>query len=309
MTPYPYINPYHLPGISPETGLDSTLLRKAQKELMAEFELNEAAAIQLGTQQLGKSEVLAFFERLESEEVKTQHEKLVKMPALLAFLEEADPTIFQEKKYAEMLSQVEKDEGFRAFLAPFYAFRFNELFLKFFKERNEEGIRLLVSQPLWLPLQQQQACYEDGYKQLQLELEGVKRLALSMQHGNQAPGPEVQEASDENWIHLLNVLPGPFEGLVNAYAKALESLALALFNTYQRAKLAKYVLRQGLKLNINTETAGRLQYVLDQLLKVSADDSFGIEDIQAVFDEKKKGIKMWQIALGGLVVYLLFRLI
>lgn len=309
MTPSPYLNPYHLPGIPAGETLLPTQLRKVKKELMAEFELHETAVVEVGKEKLSKSEVLAFFEALEQKEVRDHHKTLQQMPVLLSFLEKGETDLFVEKKYAEMNHKMEGNPEFQEFVTPFYCFQFNRLLLDAFKQKDEEKIRMLVAQPNWVKLTDQHACYEGTHKQLQLEVEGLKRLAESFEHGNKAPGPEVQDAIDENWIHLLNVLPTSFDGLINAYAKGLEALSLAIFNTYHRAKLAKYVLRQGLKLRINTETSGRLAYVLDQLLKFSEDDTFTLEDVQEVFESKKGGIKMWQLALGGLVVYFVIRML
>lgn len=302
MTPFPYINPYHLPGISADKTLLPTQLRKVKKELMAEFELHDSADITVGHVKLSKSEVMAFFEGLEDKEVRDHHKALQQISVLLGFLEKGETDLFAEKKYAEMSQKMEGDTDLQEFVTPFYCFQFNQLLLKTFKQKDEEKLQLLLGQPNWVKVTEQHACYDATFKQLQLEVEGVKRLADGLEHGNTAPGPEIQDAIDENWIHLLNILPSSFDGLINAYAKGLEGLSLALFNTYDRAKLAKYVLRQGLKLRLNTETSGRLQYVLDQLLKFSDDDSFTMEDVQEVFENNKKRPKVWQIALGGLVV-------
>lgn len=309
MTPSPYINPYHLPGIPADKTLLPAQLKRAKKELMAEFELQEAAEIQIGKEKLGKSEVLAVFDALEDKEVRGFHKDLQERKALLSFLEAGDTDIFREKKHAELLADLEANEAFKDFVTPFYCYQFNQLFLQAFKDKDEDQIRLLFAHPFWVKIKDQQACYDGAYKQLNLEVENLKRLADSIEHGNKSPGPEVQEVADENWIHLLNSLPDPFDGLLNAYAKGLESLSLALFNTYQRAKLAKFVLRQGMKLRINTETQGRLQYVLDQVLKITPDDQFTLEDVQEAFESPKGGVKMWQWALGGLVVYLLMKMI
>lgn len=302
MTSSPYINPYLLPGIPADKTLLPAQLRKAKKELMAEFELQEAAQIAIGNVKLSKSEVLAFFDELEEKEIRDHHKELQQMPVLLSFLDKGETDMFAEKKYAEVIHTLEENADFQQFVTPFYCYQFNRLLLQAFKQKNEDQLQVLLRQPNWIKLSDRHACFDGTYKQLQLEVEGVKRLAESLEHGNQAPGPEVQDAIDENWIHLLNMLPDSFDGLINAYAKGLESLSLALFNTYQRAKLAKFVLRQGLKLRINSETSGRLQYVLDQVLKYTEDDSFTLEDVQEVFDGTKKGPKMWKVALGGLIV-------
>ena len=309
MTPLPYINPCLLPGLHTSTGIEPGLLRKAQKELMAEFELNETALISLGNQQLSKSEVLALFDSLQDEKIRAFHQRLNEMPTLLAFLEKGNLAFFQEKNYQEFLSAVKSDADFSRFLAPFYAFQFDALFLQYISRRDEDELKSMLSQPLWLELGEQSACYAGADRYLQRQLEGLRQLASSIEHGNKAPGPEVQEAVDENWIHILNLLPAAFDGLIQAYAKALEKLALGLFNTYQRGKLAKYVLRQGMKLRLNTETASRLQYVLDQLENMVPDDSFGLEDIQQALETPKKGVKFWQLALGGLVAYLVLKVL
>jgi hypothetical protein len=304
MNATPYLNPTRF---FEKSDIQPTDIRKARKRLMAEFELNDAAEIELQGQRLDKAALLTWLEELEAGSSLGHHQTLAKVPALLAFLEEGKLDFLSQKELRAFVESEKDTASFREFLAPYFVWQYNRLLRQAFKSKDFEQLQKLNTSPLPVNLKDRAACYEDTDRLFRTHLESLKQLVARMKQGY-APGPEVQGCVDELWIESLNALPEHFDGLRNAYGKALEDLAICLYNQFQRVRLAKYVLTQAMKLALNSETRHRLKHLVSQLDSIEPDWGLDWENLRTG-TEKRLGIKGWQIALGGLLLFYLIRLI
>ncbi len=312
MKPIPYFSPFDLLGLSTEETPDLTAIRRARKRIMAEFELADTAEITLRGQSFDKSSLLELFEELEDVGTLELHQQLYQFTPAFDFVTKGNTAFFSphltEKTRAWLTNSLEVKD----FFTPFFVFRYNQVLLKYFRLNDLDQLNLLCK-PLPVDLSYYSQCYKATYQYLQLQVDGLSDLAKQIEAGA-SPGPEVQEACDEMRINALNLLPDHFDGLRNAYAAALEDVALAVNNAHGRTKLAKIVLRQGLKLETTEAVRFNLQYILDQLMEISPDSEAFWEDLQEAtatgLGNKKH---RWKWIVGGIVavklIVLFFRLI
>ncbi|RMG71052.1 MAG: hypothetical protein D6722_07500 [Bacteroidetes bacterium] len=99
---------------------------------------------------------------------------------------------------------------------------------------------------------------------------------------------------DEWVIGAINQLPAYFQVSRDRYALALEGLAMGVHNTHRRVKLSLFILRQGLKLRLSPEAAGRLQHLLDQLLEMAPAEAI----LDQLTGSGKSRWSGWWIAAG-----------
>jgi len=299
-----YINPFDLLEVSASAELGAEQIKREKKRLLAEFELNDSVEIKVAGHQLDKATLLQLFEELEDEQLRTHHQKVAQHTRLLRFLQDASLDLFYE---GEMPSLATESQDFLRFLGPYFASPFNQRLLHAIKQRDLEETEVLCQHPLPIPTAYQAACFQDSYRHLHQKVEEVDQLSRQIEKGGQPDG-RVQEVCDEILIDLLNVLPSYFSGVRDRYGLALEGLALQVQNVHQRVQLSLYIVRQGLKLDVSDDTRRRLQYVLDQLIKLAPMESV-IEAIAGGNGSAKKSRQgLWWVALGvGAAVWLLAR--
>ncbi|MDB4285976.1 hypothetical protein N9933_01580 [bacterium] len=296
----PYISPKALFSISSDEIINSSFIKKQKKQFLAEFELNGVAEISLNGVSFDKSGIIAFLDGMEDPQEIIFHQFIDTHPALLAFLESGDLEIFNQNHQAELSTEKGFSKTMKSKVAPYYCYRYNEVLSKALKQRNWETLTLVCQSKPLIGIDHYSFCYQDAYQYLQLQVENLEEMAARIKKGK-SPGSEVQDVCDELVISSLNTLPDHFEGIRNAYGMALEDLATSVFNEHKRARLTKLILRQGLKLTLNQDTKGRLTHVLNQLLKIEPDDEF-IPEIEEKITKSIKKVKVWHIALAGIVL-------
>lgn len=289
-----YINPLAILGLSAEKaqdGIDKAFLKREKKRLLAEFELQQATVIEVAGQKLDKATVLELFEMLEDEAQVEHHIRVLRNPGLMNFLEDASLDYF----YSGDISMLPANpDSFLEFIAPAFADKYNQRLFHAFRQKDWEEIEIMCTHPLVIPARYHAPAFQDTFRHIHSRIEEIDEITGKISDGLEPDG-KVQEIGDEILISSLNRLPDYFSGSRDRYGNALEGLALAVFNTHRRAKLAIFILRQGLKLNASTETKDRLNHVLDQLLKMEPTDSF----FDSLLGEKgEDNSTMWWVAAG-----------
>ncbi|MEZ4776680.1 MAG: hypothetical protein R3D00_26125 [Bacteroidia bacterium] len=291
-----YINPLSILNLEPaalSNGLDQTMLKREKKRLLAEFELHNTPTIVLRGKEISKSDVLRVFDMLSTDTERSHHLRIFQNPKLLTFLEEASLEYFYSGDIV-LLASFPSD--FLAFIAPYFAEQYNRRLFHAFRQRDWEEINVLCAHPIAIPVSFFALAYKDTFRHIHTLVTDIETLASQISAG-EAPDGRVQEICDELLVTSINHLPDYFTDVRDKYGQALEILALSVFNTHRRGQLGMFILRQGLKLNISTGTRDRLQYVLDQLLKLAPAESL-FESLTGSGQKDDDNSGFWWIALG-----------
>ncbi|MDX2250169.1 MAG: hypothetical protein SF052_25525 [Bacteroidia bacterium] len=291
-----YINPFSLLNLDPakfSQGLDQAKLKREKKRLLAEFELHNTPTLEIHGKQVSKSDVLRVFDMLAIDSEFAHHLRVFQNPGLLAFLEEASLDYFYSGDIA-LLSTLPAD--FLGFIGPYFAEQYNRRLFHAFRQKDWEEMKVICTHPIGIPITFFANAYKDTYRHIHTRVTEIEQLSQKIAEG-EAPDGRVQEICDELLLTSINHLPDYFATVRDKYGQALEVLALAVFNTHRRGQLGMFILRQGLKLDVTTGTRDRLQYVLDQLLKLAPTESL-FESFTGGGKKEEDNSTFWWIALG-----------
>ena len=304
-----YLNPFALLELSADPEISdadfSIWLKRAKKAALAEFELQDEVEISLHGVNVDRETVLRMVEELDKPESRDFHRFVSKNPSLEAFLSEASLELFYEGDTSLLAGQ---SKAFLEWMAPYFSTQYNIRLVHALKQKDHEEIEAMCAAPLYVPAAYQAAAYQDSYRYLHAQVEDIEALTQEIASGT-APDGRVQEYCDEMLIDALNVLPAYFAGVRDRYGLALESLAIEVHNTHQRAQLGIFILNQGLKLEVSEETRRRLQHILEQLKAIAPMDNIW-ESFTGGSASKEKKKSMWWVALGvGAAIFLALQLI
>lgn len=297
-----YVNPFDLLEVQAPAQLDATQLKREKKRLLAEFELSGEVEIAVGDHRLDKARLLKLFEELEDPEQRSFHAEVAARPALQKFLSEASLDLFYEQQLSK-LAGLHAD--FLRWLGPLFAPPFNRRLVHALRQKDLEEIQVLCQEPLPIPTAYQAACFQDSYRFLHQQVEEVEGLTHRIEKGEKPTG-QVQELCDELFIDMINLLPTYFDGVRDRYALSLEALALVIQNQHQRTQLSLFIIRQGLKIRVSEETHRRLNYILEQLLKLAPMEEL-MDTLTGTGEgakQKRKGLWWWAVGLGAAIVIL-----
>ncbi len=298
-----YINPILRLNISTNTDgtVDAKTVKLARKRWLAEFELQGTTTIKSGNLVLDKQSVISLFEDLENEQILSYHAELVNFPKLLGFLENQELDFFGQP---EDLSN--KSTDFQKFIAPFFAYQFNVCFSNAVKKRDLDLIQLLVKDELPVPVEFESDCHQRTYRLLSQKLQELKLLAESCKTINLA-SKEIALYFNKNTIALLNNLPAYYDGFLVSYAKALNQLALNLYNEHFRYLLAQEILKKGVSLRIDGDTKNQLLDVLGQIEEQTKDHQHSIPGILSrITEDGSNNTKKVLVIIGGIVIGVIF---
>ncbi len=297
-----YVNPFDLLDAPFQPPLDASRLKRERKRLMAEFDLSQEVEISIGGHHLDRASVIRLFDELENHQTQDFHYQVHQDAALSGFLGEATLDLFYDGGVGQLAN---REEEFLRWIAPFFAESFNKRLVNAVKQSDLEETRVLCQAPLPIPAAYQAACFQDSYRYLHEQIKEVDALTKSIDKGG-APTGKVQEVCDEMLIDLLNLLPTYFDGVRDRYGLALEALALSVQNQHQRVQLSILIVKQGLKLRISDDTRSRLQYILDQLMKLAPMEGI-IETLTSDSPDSKnrrKQLIWWAVGIGTAIVLL-----
>lgn len=256
-----YISPFHIINFNDIQTPSKEELRRAKKRYLAEFELVETTTINIKGQALDKNDLLNFFTRLEADQDFNFHQIIFQDKPLLGFLERGELAFFLQPRHGHYWS----DRAFLKFIAPYFTTQFDRILLQAVKQQDETVIQQLFNIIFPLPQRYESMAYKSTYRYFYgqiLELEaGLKKLRDNIF----IPDSELITYIHPTRISLLNILPAYFEGSRNAYAMALQKLAILLHNEFKRTSLARDLLEGGLHLTLDAHTTNQLEDILNQL--------------------------------------------
>ncbi|HSC40488.1 MAG TPA: hypothetical protein VLD19_21545 [Chitinophagaceae bacterium] len=140
-----YISPFHFITL-PVTGApDKKGVLLAKKKLLAELELNNDRAIIVNGKELGRNDVVFFFDSLlQSEQEIAHHMTIYRDKPLLQFLEHN--TLAASASFAA--NPLYSDEAFIDWLSPYYANAFIELARKCYQHFRNDDWAALLARPI-----------------------------------------------------------------------------------------------------------------------------------------------------------------
>ncbi|MGD9486921.1 MAG: hypothetical protein AB7W47_02795 [Calditrichaceae bacterium] len=167
-----YLNPFDLLDIqlTSLSQLDSLLIKKSKKKILAEIELSDTESITINKIEFSKSEVLNSFDHFES------NNKVEFFYFLYNYKELNNFLYFGETKFFIHFRQeyIFKSPDFIELLSPYYAPKFNNLLLKALKKKSVKALNILKSVPLLVSAKHSDKAYQAAYTYL---LQKIKWLA------------------------------------------------------------------------------------------------------------------------------------
>lgn len=220
-----YKSPFHfLPIEISATPLDHSVVQRAKKKLLAEFELQDSIA------GFSKNDLLQWFDNLNAEEL-TYHKYIYENKPLLIFLEEGQVTP------GDWIESLPNDSALQSFVFKEVQQQYDQLFTEAFRNSAPPRIKELSS--FALPdIEKKGRYYYAGA--LNLLTANFHQLLLISRNWDVVHEPQLREFMSLPFFRLFPVLPPYFQAMRDEFAITLIHLAEQLceekFKQFQLAK-------------------------------------------------------------------------
>ena len=258
-----YLSPFHILAETLGTieNIDQTMLRKAKRRLLSEFELLEATTIEISGKEFDKDSIIKLFEQLENEDNLQYHLMVYNDVYLLHFLEQGNIKIFMQPS---LLKGKEENKGFVNFITPYFADVYNKELYECVRSSDINGVEMLVSHQLPIDFRQEAAAYKNTYRHIKGKTNDLQALTFRAKKEH-ILGSEVISYFEPSFIEIFNLLPAYFSGVRSEFASLVDGLAVDLYNKSRRTSLAIEILEAVMRLDVNDMVKHELNYVYGQI--------------------------------------------
>lgn len=293
-----YLNPYSfLPGelTSPQQ-VNASVLRKAKRKLLAEFELGDGIAIEVDGVRLDRSTALQLLEQLEDPQQANYHWQIRRDGALHHFLKRPD-----QGNPRKLPSWNRVDPGYREFLSEQLAAPMDQALHAAIKDEMFERMLACAQKlELLLPLHLEKAL-ESTLRFVLLRIDEIQKWAADLGSVSNWNGT-MRRTLDPRMRDFINALPSRYQQLRNRYADALMDLAVAISNEGKNNRKAKKVTDYALELELDESAMQQVNHVHQQLVGFLSGN-------QVQEESSRGGWSRWiWIFLGIKAIYWLVRL-
>jgi hypothetical protein len=229
-----YINPFELLNIQTEnlSDIDSSTIRKAKNNLLADIELSDNKTIHFKGFDLLKSDCIRIVDELDNNDKKEFHYFIAQNINLYLFLTKGDLTFFNKFK----VESIYKLDDFIDFISPYYTKQYSKALSNNYRKQRIKNIKcLLLVKPI-VNKNHIEDCYKSTYTIIQSikneivqtakEIDNNKSLHIDNDFKDLA---EVLRKQVN--VEILNLLPSYFQRIRNQIAQSIRSLSTSINNT------------------------------------------------------------------------------
>lgn len=264
-----YQNPFHLFAINPQANLIESLTSlKDDLKVRLSADLAEDDLVSIRGQQLTKGEWLFWFKQLANAETRNLHLKIAENKALTNFLEYGHLGYFQhlEEKQVELKAELQEELDFyinHELIRPFFIAQYAQALLQAFKTHDEA--QMIVLQKVHIDFTEEEIglYFEELQEHLMHTTKEIKTLIDNHSLSYMSERELLSHLSDKT-IQLLNNLPLPLAKERDYVGTSIGHLATYMTLQLGYRDAAEILIRQALKLKLNTQ----LRTELEQLLKI-----------------------------------------
>lgn len=271
-----YINPFDLLNIQSEnlSDIDSSTIRRAKKNLLADIELSDNDTINHNGIELTKSDCIRAIDDLDHKDKNEFHYFIFKNPDLNSFLTNGNLRFFKTYKSESIYKLPE----FLDFISPFFTFQYDKQLSLNYKKRNIDNVKLLLSTKPITNEDSRELCFKGTYttiKEIENEIIALNKNITDKKSTfieNNFNGLATLIAKKVE-VELLNILPIYFQSLRNSLAQTIRNLARDINNDpYNNYKPAYEII----DIANNVSTDGLIKQTISKgyyIIKKNYDDS------------------------------------
>jgi hypothetical protein len=219
-----YISPIKLLDLKiPKSGegLREYDLVRERKRILAEFELQKSATIEIKRKELDKLMVVQFFDELADPTLCKYHEAIFRDKNVMYFLEYN----VIEKKAWKLKVEMMENVGFRAFVRPYFIHSYNQVMTEATSGREIIKLQNLLSKPMLVSPCDYEYCYSGTIGHLNSLLNYCQ---THIYDDREFGFKSIKDVSNSKRVLVLNALPDYFNQLKDDYALALCNLAIEI---------------------------------------------------------------------------------
>jgi hypothetical protein len=251
-----YLSPFYILPKEFAEGreIDKNTLKKARKVLMAEFELQGQTTIFITEKEYDKDGVLKFFEALEKDVNFEFHRLIFQDKPLLSFLEKGNIKSYKSAAKTIFEKKEENDFNFISFIAPYFTFHYNKLLYNILRNNSQHDLLILLYENFPLFLEYEAAAYQLTYRWYHQRLREVEAVEKALLNKGFVPGKEIYDLIAPSFMMNFNKMPIYFFDIRDKYAFKLYEIIVLLNNEFKRTELARAILDEGIKLDVDDRT-------------------------------------------------------
>ena len=253
-----YTNPFKLFDLPLD--VDEAALKTHQSRIQERMQHNEETElVYIGHNKLQKKTVLRLLKELANYQTRQYHIAIYEYKKLLNFLEYGHLNYFRN---SQPLTAIQ-DADFFKFIGPYFGYQYGETLLQAIKTQDKETLSLLSATSLPMVGDFEDACYKHANYYVESTIKELKNLQ-EKQGLNHMSERELLSYLPNRTIELYNMLPDYFYAARNLIGNEVYQLSIVLTQNAGRSDGASIMLKQGLKLKLDTTVRKNLESMLGQ---------------------------------------------
>ncbi|CAA6814337.1 MAG: Unknown protein [uncultured Aureispira sp.] len=253
-----YTNPFKLFDLPLD--VDEAALKTHQSRIQERMQHNEETElVYIGHNKLQKKTVLRLLKELANYQTRQYHIAIYEYKKLLNFLEYGHLNYFRN---SQPLTAIQ-DADFFKFIGPYFGYQYGETLLQAIKTQDKETLSLLSATSLPMVGDFEDACYKHANYYVESTIKELKKLQ-EKQGLNHMSERELLSYLPNRTIELYNMLPDYFYAARNLIGNEVYQLSIVLTQNAGRSDGASIMLKQGLKLKLDTTVRKNLESMLGQ---------------------------------------------
>jgi hypothetical protein len=263
-----FIDPFDFFQVESPSQVDAAFLQRLRRKMLAEFELREdslgSGFVDWKGRAVSKTEVLNLLDAFEEEGKRGWYWKVRGIKGLVEYLAGNDPKLIQKIRLDGFQKAANADPGLHAFCSPFVAETFNGQLGGALEGRKWDVASMLLK---YVPLMAVQDL-DAGFK---LAIRHVRARILYLEDAALMDRDELKAFQFapfivQDFLIVLNMFPGHFQQLRNAYAIALRKLAVAMSEHKTLLAQAVDVIEAAVLVGVDAHIARENRLYLQQIL-------------------------------------------
>ncbi|MVT12538.1 hypothetical protein [Chitinophaga tropicalis] len=287
-----FINPVEILGLShtPVNAIDSSVIRKAKKALLAEVELSDDGYFHYRGQALTTSDCERYIDELEEKDKLEFYHFIAGNEKLNNFLAGTDNSLFSAFRHESIYRLPE----FISFISPYFAAAYDKALVQTYKQADPAAFREIISTP---PLVTE-ADIDRAFKSLRgvVEEQIEEFMTLTQQSKDKqlpfgpAEAPEIVQ--NKVSIEKVNAFPAYLHVLRTRLLREMREFTVYMFNNYDCLAIAIRLVNWMTEFNMEEAARQKLEEDLQALNKMMAQQ----------VDQEKYGpvIEEYELLLNGI---------
>lgn len=267
-----FINPIELLSLkdTPVQEIDSSVIRKAKRKVLADIELSDTGFIAYNGSQINKSDADNAINELEDKEKIEFFYFIANNKDLNSFLTSGNERLFNAFKQ----ESIYKLPDFISFISPYFTEKYDKSLLIAFQNDDETTFRKIVSvQPLVTSGDKDRA-YKSISNAIKERIKEIDELTTEIKNEESVYDKnDIDEVFDfvqeKLNINIINSLPQYFQSLRNQVANCVRNLSVNVFNAFGNSQLALDIIGFALDFEIDGLTKQKLNDDYNQIDEIN----------------------------------------